>query len=51
VAASPVIVPIFRFVQVVESLAFTLLIGVLASIYPARAAMRIDVAEAMTFDR
>jgi putative ABC transport system permease protein len=51
VAASPVIVPIFRFVQVLESLAFTLLIGVLASIYPARAAMRIDVAEAMTFDR
>jgi putative ABC transport system permease protein len=51
VAASPVIVPVFRFVQVVQSLAFTLLIGVLASVYPARAAMRIDVAEAMTFDR
>ncbi len=47
----PVIVPIFRPVQVLQSVAFILVIGVLASLYPARQARRIDVAEAMKFDR
>ncbi len=48
---SPIIVPIFRPAQVLQSVAFIMLIGVLASLYPARQAMRIDVAEAMKFDR
>ncbi len=48
---SPIIVPEFRAVQVVLCLAATLAIGVAASIYPARQAGRIDVAEAMKFDR
>ncbi len=47
----PVLVPIFRPIQVVQSLAFVAVIGVLASLYPAWQAMRIDVAEAMKFDR
>lgn len=49
--ASPIIVPEFRLSQVVLSLTLTVLIGVLASLYPARQAGRIDVAEAMKFDR
>ncbi len=48
---SPVMVPEFRVSQVVLCLILTLLIGVAASIYPARVAARIDVAEAMKFDR
>ena len=49
--ASPIIVPEFRLSQVVLSLGLTVLIGVLASLYPARQAGRIDVAEAMKFDQ
>jgi putative ABC transport system permease protein len=49
--ASPIIVPEFRLSQVVISLTLTVLIGVLATLYPARQAGRIDVAEAMKFDR
>lgn len=48
---SPILVPHFRIMQVVQSLAFIAVIGVLASLYPARQAMRIDVAEAMKFDQ
>ena len=48
---SPIIVPEFRFQQVLFCLAATLVIGVAASLYPARQAGRIDVAEAMKFDR
>ena len=48
---SPIMVPEFRAVQVVLCLGATLAIGVAASIYPARQAGRIDVAEAMKFDR
>jgi len=48
---SPVIVPEFRAVQVLLCLAATLAIGAAASLYPARQAARIDVAEAMKFDR
>ena len=48
---SPVIVPEFRAVQVLLCLGATLTIGIAASIYPARQAARIDVAEAMKFDR
>ena len=49
--ASPIIVPQFRLAQVFLCLGLTVLIGVLASLYPARQAGRIDVAEAMKFDR
>ena len=48
---SPVMVPEFRAVQVLLCLAATLVIGAAASFYPARQATRIDVAEAMKFDR
>jgi putative ABC transport system permease protein len=48
---SPILVPEFRLTQVLLCLAATLAIGVAASIYPARQAGRIDVAEAMKFDR
>ncbi|MDH3290753.1 MAG: ABC transporter permease [Gemmatimonadota bacterium] len=46
----PVIVPIFRMVQVFQSLGSIVVIGVLASLYPAYRATRIDVAEAMKFE-
>jgi len=46
----PVIVPIFRMVQVFQSLGSIFVIGVLASLYPAYRATRIDVAEAMKFE-
>lgn len=48
---NPVIVPIFRPARVLEAAFYVVTIGCLASIYPARVAMRIDVAEAMKFDR
>ncbi len=48
---SPILVPEFRASQVLLCLAATVLIGVAASLYPARQAARIDVAEAMKFDR
>ncbi len=48
---TPVLVPELRVSQLFICLAATLAIGVTASIYPARQAARIDVAEAMKFDR
>ncbi len=48
---SPILVPEFRASQVLFCLVATMLIGVTASLYPARQAGRIDVAEAMKFDR
>lgn len=47
----PVMVPTFRLSQIAWSLVFILLIGVGSSLYPARQAARIDVAEAMKFER
>ncbi len=47
----PVIIPEFRLQQVAVSVFFILIVGTLASIYPAVRASRIDVAEAMSFDR
>ncbi|MDP2479526.1 MAG: ABC transporter permease [Candidatus Palauibacterales bacterium] len=47
----PVIVPIFRPARVVEAAGFVVVIGILASLYPTRVATRIDVAEALKFDR
>ncbi len=51
VVVDPVIIPLFSVRRVVQSLAFILMIGTLASLYPAWRAMRIDVAEAMKFER
>ncbi len=51
VVVDPIIVPLFSVRRVVQSLVFILLIGTLASLYPAWRAMRIDVAEAMKFER
>ena len=50
VVIDPVIVPRFHWNQILQSLGFILVIGSLASIYPAWRATRIDVAEAMKFE-
>jgi ABC-type lipoprotein release transport system permease subunit len=50
VILNPVIVPLFRAARVFQGTTAILLIGVLASIYPAIRARRIDVAEAMKFE-
>ena len=44
-------VPQFRPARLVQTLAFILFIGAVASVYPALRAMKIDVAEAMKFER
>jgi ABC-type lipoprotein release transport system permease subunit len=51
VAIDPVIVPLFTAKRIVQSLVFILIIGTVASVYPAYRATRIDVAEAMKFER
>ncbi len=50
VVLDPVIVPVFRVVQVLQSLGSIVVVGILASLYPAYRATRIDVAEAMKFE-
>ena len=50
VVIDPVIVPRFHWNQILQSLAFILVIGSMASVYPAWRATRIDVAEAMKFE-
>ncbi len=51
VVMEPVIVPVFRTVRVLQGLGFILLVGAIASLYPAFRATRIDVAESMKFER
>ena len=51
VVIDPVIVPLFRLSRIGQALAFILFIGTVASIYPALRAAKIDVAEAMKFER
>jgi ABC-type lipoprotein release transport system permease subunit len=51
VVVDPIIVPLFSVRRVMQALIFILTIGTLASLYPALRAMRIDVAEAMKFER
>jgi ABC-type lipoprotein release transport system permease subunit len=51
VAMDPIIVPLFSLRRVIQSLVFILFIGTVASLYPAYRATRIDVAEAMKFER
>jgi len=50
IVIDPVIVPRFYWHQILQGLLFILVIGSLASIYPAWRATRIDVAEAMKFE-
>ena len=47
----PVIVPLFAARRLLQIVAFILSIGAVASIYPALRAARVDVTEAMKFDR
>lgn len=51
VVMDPVIVPMFRIGRLVQSLVFIMAIGIAASVYPALRASRIDVAQAMKFER
>ena len=51
VVMDPVIIPAFRMARVIQGLVFIFVIGTLASIYPAFRASRIEVAEAMKFER
>ena len=51
VVVEPVIQPLMRTARLVQVLLFILFIGAAASVYPALRAARLDVAEAMKFDR
>lgn len=51
VVIDPVIMPLFRAGRLAQIFAFMLTLGTVASIYPALRAARIDVTEAMKFDR
>lgn len=50
IVMDPVMIPEFRFAQIVQSLLFTLLIGATASLYPAVHAARLEVAESLKFE-
>ena len=51
VVMEPIAFPLLRTARIVQVLLFILFIGAAASVYPALRAARIDVAEAMKFDR
>ena len=51
VVIDPVIIPLFRTTRIIQALSFILGIGIVASVYPAIRAAKIDVTEAMKFDR
>ena len=51
VVIDPVIIPLFRGARIVQALLFILMIGGVASAYPAIRAATIDVTEAMKFER
>ena len=51
VMMDPIVVPMFSVVRTVQMLGWISLMGVLASVYPAIRASRIDVCESMKFDR
>ena len=51
VVMEPVVIPMFRLARVVQALLFLLVVGAVSSLYPAFRATRIDVAEAMKFER
>ena len=51
VVIDPVLIPRFATTRVLQVVAFMLVLGAIASVYPAVRAARIDVTEAMKFDR
>ncbi len=51
VVIDPVLVPLFRLSRMLQIVLFMLALGAVASIYPALRAARVDVTEAMKFDR
>lgn len=51
VAMDPVVVPLFTIRRMLQSLGLIFTIGMIASLYPAHRATRIDVSEAMKFER
>ena len=51
VVIDPVIVPLFRVSRLVQVFTAILVIGTVASIYPARRAATVDIAESMKFER
>ena len=51
VVIDPIIIPMFSVARTLQTLGWIMLIGILASIYPAIRAARIDVAESMKFDQ
>ena len=51
VAVDPIIVPVFRAHRILECVLFIVIVGAVASIYPAFRAAKIDVTEVMKFDR
>jgi ABC-type lipoprotein release transport system permease subunit len=51
VVMEPIVVPLIRWARIAQSMAFIFLIGAVASLYPAYRATRIDVTEAMKFER
>jgi len=51
VLMDPIVIPVFSVVRTVQTLGWISLMGVLASVYPAIRAARIDVCESMKFDR
>lgn len=48
---SPVVIPLFRLQQVVLAVVSIVVVGILASLYPALRASKLDVAEAMKFEQ
>ncbi len=51
VLVDPVVIPLFSTTRLIQITAFILVMGIVASLYPAFRAARIDVAEAMKFER
>ena len=51
VVVEPIIFPLLRTARLVQVLLFILFVGAAASVYPALRAARLDVTEAMKFDR
>jgi ABC-type lipoprotein release transport system permease subunit len=47
----PIVIPKKRLARVLHAILFLLVVGALSSLYPAYRATRIDVAEAMKFER
>jgi ABC-type lipoprotein release transport system permease subunit len=51
VLMDPIVIPLFTVARTMQTLGWIMMMGVLASVYPAIRATRIDVCESMKFDR